>query len=267
MMTEAKQDAIAAALAALAADPPDGLLNRLVARWIRVPGPAGDLYVAWTGLGVAYVRRTAGGQGEFGEEFRRRFARPLLSANRPPAGLLHALRTGRAGGLRFDLGGLTGFERAVLHAALTIPKGQTRPYSWIAAQIGRPAAVRAVGTALGRNPVPVLIPCHRVIRADGEPGGYVFGTPVKRALLEGEGANLSAQRELARRGVHYLASDTTGIVCFPSCPDARRITAAHRHGFRTVAQATGAGYRPCQRCRPAHQAGAGGDAEPVPQPV
>jgi O-6-methylguanine DNA methyltransferase len=267
MMMEAEQDAIVAGLAALAADPADGLLDRLVARWMRVPGPAGDLYVAWTHRGVAYVRQAAGSHGEFGEEFRQRFARPLLPAGRPPAGLLPALRTGRAGGLPFDLGGLTGFEQAVLRAALTIPKGQTRPYSWIAAQAGRPAAVRAAGTALGRNPVPLLIPCHRVIRADGELGGYVFGTPVKRALLEGEGANLSAQRQLARRGVHYLASDTTGIVCFPSCPNARRITAAHRHGFRTVAEAADAGYRPCQRCRPGHPTGAGAGAGPAPQPA
>jgi methylphosphotriester-DNA--protein-cysteine methyltransferase len=51
--------------------------------------------------------------------------------------------------------------------------------------------------------------------------------------------------------VHYLASDTTGVVCFASCPDARRITIPHRHGFPTIQAATDAGYRPCERCRPA----------------
>ncbi|MGH3995313.1 MAG: Ada metal-binding domain-containing protein, partial [Pseudonocardiaceae bacterium] len=54
----------------------------------------------------------------------------------------------------------------------------------------------------------------------------------------------------ARRGVRYLASDTTGVVCFPSCSDARRITPAHRQGFASVAAAQLAGYRPCQHCRP-----------------
>jgi methylated-DNA-[protein]-cysteine S-methyltransferase len=252
-MMETEHDWIAEELAELTADPPDRLLDRLVARWVRVPGPVGDLYVASTDRGIAYVRQATATGSEFGEEFRQRFARPLQPASRPPAGLLAALRTGRATGLRFDLGGLTGFEQSVLRAALTIPKGQTRPYSWVAAQIGRPGAVRSVGTALAHNPVPVLIPCHRVIRADGDLGGYVFGAPVKRRLLEGEGANLAEVRELARRGVHYLASDTTGIVCFPGCPNARRISAAHRHGFGSVAEAAAAGYRPCQRCRPGLQ--------------
>jgi len=63
--------------------------------------------------------------------------------------------------------------------------------------------------------------------------------------------DLAEVRALASGGVHYLASDTTGVVCFPTCPNARRISAAHRHGFRTVGQAARAGYRPCRHCRPA----------------
>ena len=64
------------------------------------------------------------------------------------------------------------FERAVLEKALEIPRGEVRPYSWIASEIGRPKAVRAVGSALAHNPVPLVMPCHRVVRADGMIGQY-----------------------------------------------------------------------------------------------
>ncbi|MEV0228064.1 methylated-DNA--[protein]-cysteine S-methyltransferase [Nonomuraea sp. NPDC050786] len=240
-------DGLLAALAGLATDAPQGLLDRIAARWVRVPSPIGELGAAFTDQGVAYVHP---GEG-FAEAFRKRFARPLLPAERPPAGLLPALRTGRASRIRLDLRGLSDFQRDVLEAARTIPRGEVRPYSWIAERIGRPGAVRAVGTALGRNPVPLLIPCHRVTRSDGVVGDYVFGPAAKERLLLAEGADLERLRELAGERVFYLASDTTGVVCFPTCHNARRITPRHRHGFRTLAQAKAAGYRPCRTCRPA----------------
>ncbi|MFC5822613.1 methylated-DNA--[protein]-cysteine S-methyltransferase [Nonomuraea insulae] len=244
------KDPLLTGLAALAAEPPEGLLDRIAARWVRVPGPIGELAVAFTDHGVAYVHA---GEG-FTETFRKRFGRPLLPAARPPAGLLPALRTGRAPGLRLDLRGMSDFQREVLEAARGIPRGEVRPYSWIAARIGRPKAVRAVGTALGHNPVPLLIPCHRVTRSDGVPGDYVFGSAAKERLLLAEGVDLERLRALAGDRVYYLASDTTGVVCFPTCHNARRITPAHRHGFRDLAQARAAGYRPCRTCRPAHDA-------------
>ena len=66
--------------------------------------------------------------------------------------------------------------------------GQTRSYGWVAQQIGRPAAVRAVGTALARNPIPIVIPCHRIVRGDGDVGSYLFGADRKRLLLQIEAA-------------------------------------------------------------------------------
>jgi len=89
-----------------------------------------------------------------------------------------------------------------------------------------------------------------VVRADGAIGRYLFGPEHKETLLRGEHANLDGTAALARRGVHYLGSDTTGVVCFPTCHHARRITPAHRAGFTTVADAVAAGYRPCRSCRP-----------------
>ena len=136
-------------------------------------------------------------------------------------------------------------------ATRSIPAGETRPYGWVAREAGRPTAVRAAASVLARNPVPLLVPCHRVVRADGAPGDYLFGPAHKTALLQGEGANLDDVAALARRGLHYLGSDTTGIVCFPTCHQARRITPAHRVGFTTVGEAVSAGYRPCRSCRPA----------------
>jgi methylated-DNA-[protein]-cysteine S-methyltransferase len=256
MMT-VDHDPLLSELAALGADAPD-LLDRVAARWVKVPGPAGELFVASTDRGVAYVRLDQAGDGgaEFAASFRQRFGRPLLPAGRPPAGLAQALRTGRPGDLRFDLRDCSEFQQAVLRTTARIPRGQLRPYAWVAREIGHPGAVRAVGSALGRNPVPVLIPCHRVIRSDGAASGYVFGRQVRQQLLTAEGADLAGVGELARRGIHYLASDSTGVVCFPSCASARRITPAHRHGFGSLARALDAGYRPCAVCSPAGGAGA-----------
>jgi AraC family transcriptional regulator of adaptative response/methylated-DNA-[protein]-cysteine methyltransferase len=80
----------------------------------------------------------------------------------------------------------TAFQEAVWRALTRIPAGETRTYSQIAAAVGRPAAVRAAGTANGDNAVAVLIPCHRVIRTDGTLGGYAYGLERKAALLERE---------------------------------------------------------------------------------
>jgi len=79
---------------------------------------------------------------------------------------------------------MTKFEIRVYRAVLSIPFGQARSYKWVAQKAGSPGACRAVGQALKRNPYPLIIPCHRVIRSDGEIGGYVFGLKQKRFLLE-----------------------------------------------------------------------------------
>jgi AraC family transcriptional regulator of adaptative response/methylated-DNA-[protein]-cysteine methyltransferase len=83
----------------------------------------------------------------------------------------------------------TAFQEAVWRELRRIPVGQTRSYADIARAVGQPAAVRAVGTANGSNPVAVLVPCHRVIRSDGSLGGYAGGLDRKRKLLSAEGAD------------------------------------------------------------------------------
>jgi O-6-methylguanine DNA methyltransferase len=84
--------------------------------------------------------------------------------------------------LALDLRG-TRFQRAVWAALVAIPYGETRSYTDVARQIGQPAAVRAVGAANGANPLPLIVPCHRVIAADGTLGGYGGGLELKRRLL------------------------------------------------------------------------------------
>jgi methylated-DNA-[protein]-cysteine S-methyltransferase len=93
-------------------------------------------------------------------------------------------------GIAVDLDGLPDFERHVLEAARAIPPGETRTYGEIAAAIGAPGAARAVGRALGRNPVPIIVPCHRVLAADGKSGGFSApgGAATKLKMLEIEGA-------------------------------------------------------------------------------
>jgi len=174
------RDPLIEGLAGLAAEPPPRLLDRIAARWTHADSAVGEVFVAFTDQGVAYVRRDGPGVAD---AFRERFGRPLLAAERTPDGLLTALRTGDAAGLAVDLSASTGFQADVLQAARTIPRGEVRPYAWIAELIGRPRAVRAVGTALATNPVPLVVPCHRVTRSDGTLGRYIFGDRTKADLL------------------------------------------------------------------------------------
>ncbi len=78
----------------------------------------------------------------------------------------------------------TEFEQKVWNALRKIPFGETRSYKWVAEKIGKPAAVRAVGRALLKNPIPVVVPCHRVIESDGSIGGFASGVETKRRLLD-----------------------------------------------------------------------------------
>ena len=91
-----------------------------------------------------------------------------------------------------DLSSATPFQQAVWQAARQIPYGETRSYGWLAEKAGRPGAARAVGQALSRNPLPVIVPCHRVIAGDGSLGGFSDGLEMKRRLLRlEETANIS----------------------------------------------------------------------------
>lgn len=106
----------------------------------------------------------------------------------PFEGLIERLRTYFCGGRvtfpdKLDLSPATPFLRAVWEVTRLIPFGETRSYTWVAEQIGKPKALRAVGQALSRNPLPIIIPCHRVVARDGKPGGFSGGVEMKQYLL------------------------------------------------------------------------------------
>lgn len=239
---------------------PAGLLHSvlwtvgLADRFVRRPSPLGPVFVAYNRSGVSACSLVAAeGAQAFAGAFAHRFGRPALPDTAPPDHLVRdvdAALAGKPSGLRYDLRTMSEFGRAVLAKAAEIPRGQVRPYGWIAAEIGRARAARAVGTALGHNPVPLLIPCHRVVRSDGRIGDYGLGSPAKRAVLAAEGVEPDELERLAARRVRFVASATTKIFCHPTCAAARRITEDHRVMLGSPAEAVAAGYRPCRQCRP-----------------
>jgi O-6-methylguanine DNA methyltransferase len=215
--------------------------------------PLGLAFIAFSPAGVRMVD-VGSSPRDFADAYKSRFGREIRRAARLPDDLAAALQDWAIGcvppKLRFDLKGLTEFEQAVLRKAMEIPRGEVRPYAWIAREIGHPRALRAVGSALHRNPIPLLIPCHRVVRSDGAVGQYGLGDEAKRTVLASEGIDVPSLDRLARSGTRYYGSDSTHIYCFPTCRHARRVTPAHLVQFRSPEQAQSAGYRPCKVCRP-----------------
>ena len=92
-----------------------------------------------------------------------------------------------------DISHLGSFTRKVLNELRKVPYGEIRSYGWLAKKVGRPGAARAVGQALKRNPIPIIIPCHRIIRDDGTIGGFSMGVNIKERLLALEGVKVGKQ--------------------------------------------------------------------------
>lgn len=223
----------------------------LVDGFRQYDSPVGAVLVTFNTQGVSSVD-LADDDGI--DRFRERFGRDVVEALPPRSwdtGIQRAIDRGTPGDLPIDLRSRSAFQRTVLELTATIPKGEVRPYGWLAKEAGNPGAVRAVGSTMARNPVPLIIPCHRVVRTDGHIGNYSLGGPDnKRSLLTTEGADPADLEALAGRHVRYWGSDTTGIYCHPTCRNARRISSAHLVEFKSSSEATGAGYRACQVCRP-----------------
>lgn len=167
-------------------------------RWTRFGSPLGPMLIAATSKGIcrltfdeseAALRRLFPNATlvEDGGGMRSLVEGALAAIERPLA----------APELPIDVAG-TAFQEAVWKELRKIPPGETRSYAQIAAAIGQPKAVRAVGTANGDNHVAVLIPCHRVIRSDGSLGGYAGGLERKRKLLDAEGASPTLLQSLEK---------------------------------------------------------------------
>ncbi|MEM8917765.1 MAG: bifunctional DNA-binding transcriptional regulator/O6-methylguanine-DNA methyltransferase Ada [Pseudomonadota bacterium] len=155
-------------------------------RWAIVPTSLGDMMLAATEKGVCCLSFN-----ENEADLQARFPKADLQPGDADFAQLAAQVTesveqpGTSAHIPIDVQG-TVFQEAVWRELQKIPPGETRSYAEIAAAIGKPKAVRAVGSANGANNVAVLIPCHRVIRSDGSPGGYAYGLQIKEKLLERE---------------------------------------------------------------------------------
>jgi methylated-DNA-[protein]-cysteine S-methyltransferase len=189
----------------------------------------------------------AASEEQFALSYRERFGRFVAPADEGNdlAEKVAAALAGARTEVPIDLSRTTPFQRRVLEIVNGIARGEVRPYAWVASEAGSPGASRAVGNVMANNPVPLLVPCHRVVRNDGRTGSYAFGAGEKVGLLRLEEVS---PEEIS--GSPYVATPTTGVFCHATCRNAKRIHPENRRVFRSVREATRAGFRPCKVCRP-----------------
>ncbi|HYE93408.1 MAG TPA: methylated-DNA--[protein]-cysteine S-methyltransferase [Terriglobales bacterium] len=213
---------------------PAGLTRRLAR--VRPPRDlAADLARFHIEAGDEGVRRLTYGTG--GDESTRAGRRHVTRAREELAEYLAGLRTFFS--VPVDLTGIGDFQSKVLAEAARIPYGSTASYADLARRIGHAKASRAVGNALGANPIPILVPCHRIIRGDGSWGHYAFGAPMKTKLLT-----------LERSTPLLVGCSTTRIVCRRGCSHEQRMRESSRVVFASIPDARSVGYRPCKACHP-----------------
>jgi len=215
------------------------------------PSPVGEVVVTFNVEGVSSLDLATDG---YLERFAERHGRNLLRAE-PPAQwgkhITEAMEAGSPGKLPVDLRSKTPFQARVLRIAASIPRGEVRPYGWLAREAERPRAARAVGSTMARNPIPLIIPCHRVVRSDGHLGEYSLGGPHNKwELLTHEGVEPARLVELADHHVRVQADPSTGVYCLPTCHVIRGSGQWNVADFTSTAAARSAGFRPCEVCRP-----------------
>jgi methylated-DNA-[protein]-cysteine S-methyltransferase len=168
----------------------DGLLDLA---YTTVPTPVGELLLVASSVGLVRVAFEVEDHPAVLASLADRVGPRVLRADDRLAGVTHQVEEYFAGRRRafdlpLDLRLVSGFRLDVVRHLREIGYGRTETYAEVAAATGRPAAVRAVGSACGRNPLPVVVPCHRVVRSDGAAGGYLGGPEAKRLLLSLERA-------------------------------------------------------------------------------
>lgn len=163
--------------------------------YATIDSPVGRVLVAATPAGLARVA-FRGREDVFVAELRQRLHAEVVRSAERIGKILEQIDAYFAGKRRtfdvpVDTQLMTPFQRRVLTAAQRVPAGAVVSYGDIARAIGQPKASRAVGQALGHNPIPIVIPCHRVIASDGSLGGYIGGLAIKKKLLALEGAEIA----------------------------------------------------------------------------
>jgi O-6-methylguanine DNA methyltransferase len=241
---------LATAIKSLALTPPKSFRDVAPADGLEL---IDDVWVAFSRRGLRMIHR-GGSEEEFRARYARRYGRALERATLADPlrkQVIAALEGEGVDKPRLDVEEPGELEARVMEAMAKIPRGEVRSYSWLAAQIGKPKAVRAVANCVARNILPFVVPCHRVVPASGGTGKYAFGSAAKRELLQREGVDVEQLDALARGGVRFIGSRTTHIFCCPTCRDARRIREENRVPFRDADEAVEKGFRPCKRCQPA----------------
>jgi O-6-methylguanine DNA methyltransferase len=156
----------------------------------KVETVAGRFWVACSQAGITMISLANDSPESFEAAYKKRFGlRP--QPGEIPDSYVRAVQDAAAGRepepVPIDLSGLPEFQKIILNALRLVPRGEVRTYKELASLAGRPKAIRAVGNTMARNPVPILIPCHRVVPSTGGVGNYGLGVQMKRELLAREG--------------------------------------------------------------------------------
>ncbi len=231
----------------------EDLLRRLIHGYDRLNVEGVDLWVAFSDQGVTRIALGTTTPERLTLDYEKRFRRELRPSSLPEAfrgSIAEALRgTGRPRP-DADLSRLADFERRVLETLLTIPRGEVRTYAWVAREAGKPAAIRAVGNSCARNPVPFIVPCHRVVPSAGGVGRYAHGSAMKRDLLTREGVDFARIDRLEREHARYVLSPGGEDYCFPTCRAVRDVAPEDLVLIRDEREAEARGLAPCDWCRP-----------------
>ena len=241
---------LAQAVRALRIEPPRSMLEsvRMTDFYDRVE----DVWVAFSDRTIRMI--SGHSLDDLRDRYAKRYGRTLERAAVPEPlrkQVIDALHGVGVAKPAVDLSEASELERSVAQALLSIPRGEVRSYSWLAQQVGKPKAVRAVANYVARNVLPFVVPCHRVVPAGGGVGKYGYGPKMKRDLLKREGVDVDQLDALAHEGIRFIGSRTTRIFCCPTCRDARRIREENRVPFHDAEEASEKGFRPCRRCQPA----------------
>jgi methylated-DNA-[protein]-cysteine S-methyltransferase len=232
------------------------LRSRLV-HYQVAPSPLGPILIAMTEHGVSLVEYL----GRGGAASSRLFRQAGVEAVEGGAELdrfhreLHEFINGRRTRLDWSLdlrSARSDFQREVMRATVAVPYGAVASYAGIARELGRPSAVRAVAQALRHNPLPIVVPCHRIIGSTGQLVGYAGNrVALKERLLGVEGVPVNARASRIERGAMYhYDPNPDHQYCLPTCSDILHRPLGQVRLFAHREQATASGLEPCLDCRP-----------------
>jgi len=231
-------------------------IGRPIARIGLIESSIGRLMVAESDRGLVRVRYIDGSEGDAAMIAALRLKFDLVEDAAMAARIGNAIERSLAGDTEpathhpvdYSLVG-SPFQRRALVRLRQVPAGGVITYQALAAAIGAPSGQRAIGNAMATNPLPIFLPCHRVIRSDGTIGNYGGGVERKLKLLRAEGFRIDQGNRVPPGAVygHWQSH----IFCQPACPAVRRANRKQWIIFTDPDRALGSGMRPCKLCHPA----------------